>query len=146
SRGLYAGARGIRIHEPLSRDPWLVIPGFMQVFRRELTQYSALHPLSYYVAWRVQQLSHDRWFVFLASVLGLIAYVGQPLVQYRQHHDNVFGFYPDQRARFDRLARGVRFIRAAVTASKNRGDLLRQMQAQANLASPYRELSAQGIA
>jgi rhamnosyltransferase len=143
---LYGGGSGIRIHEPLTRDPWLVIPGFMQVFRRELTQYSALHPLSYDVDWPGRPLSHDRWFVFLASVLGRIAYVGQPLVQYRQHHDNVFGFYPDQRARFDRLARGVRFIRAAVTASKNRGDLLRQMQAQANLASPYRELSAQGIA
>src|SRR4029079_6614210 len=141
---LYGGGRGILIYEAPTRDPWLVIPGFMQVFRRELTQYSALHPQAYDVDWPGQPLSHDRWFVFLASVLGRIVYVGHPLVQYRQHHDNVFGFYPDQRARFDRLARGVRFIRAAATASKNRGDLLRQMQD--SVASPYRELSGRGIA
>ena len=141
---LYGGTGGIRVYEPLTRDPWLVIPGFMQVFRRQLTQYTHLHAGSYDVDWPGRPLSHDRWFAFLASVLGRIVYVGRPLVQYRQHHANAFGFYPDERARFDRLARGVRFIRAAATASKIRGDLLRQMQD--NLAPPYRELSEEGIA
>src|SRR4029079_5343975 len=128
------GGAGIRVYEPLARDPWLVIPGFMQVFRRQLTQYTALAPLSYDFDGPGRPLSHDRWFAFLASVLGRIVYVGRPLVRYRQHHANAFGFYPDERARFDRWARGVRFIRAAATASKIRGDLLRQLQD--SLASP----------
>jgi glycosyltransferase involved in cell wall biosynthesis len=141
---LYGGSRGVRVYEPLTRDPWLVIPGFMQIFRRELTAFSALHALSYDVDWPGNPLAHDRWFVFLASVLGRIAYVGEPLVQYRQHEDNVFGFYPDERARFDRLASGIKFIRAAVTAAKNRGELLRQMQS--DMASAQRERSERGIA
>jgi glycosyltransferase involved in cell wall biosynthesis len=141
---LYRGHGGVRIYEPLTRHPWLVVPGFMQVFRRELTEFSELHSASYDVDWPGQPVAHDRWFVFLASVFGRTVYIGRPLVRYRQHDANVYGFYPDERAHFDRLARGVRFIRAAATAASNRRELLRRMERE--LAPRRRERLARGIA
>jgi glycosyltransferase involved in cell wall biosynthesis len=141
---LYRGHIGVEIYEPLSRHPWLVVPGFMQVFRRKLMEFSAHHSASYDVDWPGQPVAHDRWFVFLASVFGRTIYIGRPLVRYRQHDANVYGFYPDERAHFDRLARGVRFIRAAVSAANNRRELLRRMEAE--LTPQRRELSARGIA
>jgi glycosyltransferase involved in cell wall biosynthesis len=140
----YRGHDGIEVYEPLTRHPWLVVPGFMQVFRRELTEFSALHSASYDVDWPGQPVAHDRWFMFLASVFGRTVYIGQPLVRYRQHDANVYGFYPDERAHFDRLARGVRFIRAAATAANNRRELLRRMEDK--LTPQRRQLSERGIA
>jgi glycosyltransferase involved in cell wall biosynthesis len=125
---LYRSGRGVEVSEPLTRHPWLTVPGFLQVFRRELTDCAAFHPLSYDVNWPGQPLTHDRWFYFLASVFGRIAYVGQDLVQYRQHGANVSGVYPDRRSHLDRLAAGVRFIRAAVSAANNRSQLLSKMR------------------
>jgi hypothetical protein len=37
-------------------------------------------------------LAHDQWFFFLASALGKIEYLADPLVLYRQHDRNTFGF------------------------------------------------------
>jgi glycosyltransferase involved in cell wall biosynthesis len=140
---LYRGGRRSRVFEPLTRHPWLVVPGFMQVFRRELTEFSLHHRASYDVDWPGQPLAHDRWFLFLASVFGRVAYVSEPLVRYRQHSSNAYGFYPDERAHFDRLARGVRFIRAAASAANNRGALLRRMERE--LAAQRRELAGRAI-
>ncbi len=140
----YRGNHRPRMFEPLGRDPWLVVPGFMQVFRRTLMEFSDLHAASYDADWPGRPLAHDRWFLFLASVLGRIVYVGEPLVRYRQHGTNVSGSYPDERAHFDRLARGVRFIRAAASAAGNRIELLRRVEERA--PPPWRERAAQGIA
>jgi glycosyltransferase involved in cell wall biosynthesis len=139
----YRGNHDARIFEPLSRDPWLVVPGFMQVFRRTLMEFSEFHPASYDADWPGHPLAHDRWLLFLASVLGCVAYVGQPLVRYRQHGANVYGSYPNERAHFDRLARGIRFIRAAASAAGNRIELLRQIEERAGPA--WRERAAQGV-
>lgn len=141
---LYRDASRGKVFEPLTRHPWLVAPGFMQVFRRELTEFSVHHPASYDVDWPGQPLAHDRWFLFLASVFGRVVYVPQRLVRYRQHSANAYGFYSNERAHFDRLARGVRFIRAAASAANNRGMLLRRMQEQ--LPATRLELSVRGIA
>jgi hypothetical protein len=114
--------------EPLTRHPWLVVPGFCQVFRRSLTRFSALHSASRDVDWPGEPLAHDRWFYFLASVLGRIAFVRKPLVRYRQHGDNAYGLYTDRQAHLGRLGRGEEFIRSAAAAAKSRAELLQQMQ------------------
>jgi glycosyltransferase involved in cell wall biosynthesis len=141
---LYRNGQRQRVFEPLTRHPWLVVPGFMQVFRRELTEFAVHHPASYDVDWPGQPLAHDRWFLFLASVFGRMVYIGEPLVRYRQHSGNVYGYYSDERAHFDRLARGVRFIRAAASASGNRAALLRRMQE--GMTPDRQEMSARGVA
>lgn len=125
---LYRATDGLMISEPLTRHPWLTVPGFLQVFRRDLTEYSRFQPLSYDANWPGRPLPHDRWFYFLASVFGRIGFVGADLVQYRQHGTNVYGAYTDRRSHLDRLAAGVRFIRAAASAANSRSQLLRQMR------------------
>jgi glycosyltransferase involved in cell wall biosynthesis len=125
---VYRGGVGVEIFPPLTRHPWLVVPGFLQVFRRDLTRFSPMQAASYDVDWPGEPLAHDRWFFFLASVLGQIAFVRQSLVRYRQHRENVYGFYPDKRAHFDRLVRGEHFLRESAIAAANRSELLNRMQ------------------
>ena len=141
---LYRGQRGIRIFEPLMRSPWLVAPGFTQVFRRDLMRWSDLHGATFDVDWPQEPLAHDQWFALLASVLGKIAFVRRPLARYRQHGDNTFGVYPDRRARLYRLARGGKFIRLAAQAASSRSELLERMQMR--LPAEQRELAQRGIA
>jgi len=125
---VYSGDAGVEIFPPLTRHPWLVVPGFMQVFRRDLMRFLPLQSDSYDADWPGEPLAHDRWFFFLASVFGKIAFVRQPLVRYRQHRGNVYGYYPDKRAHFDRLVRGENFLLESATAAGNRSELLRRMQ------------------
>jgi glycosyltransferase involved in cell wall biosynthesis len=137
------GAAGARF-PPLTRHPWLVVPGFTQIFRRELMRFSFLHSASRDVDWPQETLTHDRWFFFFASVLGHIVFVGQPLARYRQHSGSTFGLYPDWRAHLERLFRGERFVRAAAAAARNRSELLQQIQGQ--LTAEWEERTRQGIA
>lgn len=116
-------------YPPLSRHPWLVVPGFLQVFRRELVEYSALYPKARDLHWPDLPMPHDRWFVLLASVLGSIAFVGRPLARYRQHGGNEFGAYFDRRARFDQIFGAAHFLRAASAAARNRSEILEQLGA-----------------
>jgi hypothetical protein len=37
-------------------------------------------------------MAHDQWFFFLASALGKIGYISQPLVAYVQHGQNTYGW------------------------------------------------------
>jgi hypothetical protein len=131
------------ISEPLERHPWLVVPGFCQVFRRTLTRFASLHTASRDADWAGEPLAHDRWFYFLASVLGRIAFVRKPLVRYRQHGDNAYGLYTDRQAHLGRLGRGEEFIRTAAAAAKNRVELLQQMQ---GLSAEERARSRAGVA
>ena len=128
TRHLYPNS-GARTYPPLSRHPWLVVPGFLQVFRRELVDYSALYPQARDLHWPDLPMPHDRWFVLLASVLGSIAVVGRPLARYRQHGGNAFAAYFDRRARFDQIFGAERFLRAASAAAGNRGEILTQLGA-----------------
>jgi glycosyltransferase involved in cell wall biosynthesis len=140
---LYRDTADVMLFSPLTRHPWLVVPGFVQVFRRDLTQFSSLHSESMDVDWVGEPLPHDRWFFLLASVLGRIAFLPEPLVRYRQHGSNMFGVYPDRQSHRHRLLRGEEFIRAAVMATKNRSDLLRRIQ---DLATErWRERAAAGF-
>jgi glycosyltransferase involved in cell wall biosynthesis len=139
---MYKAKSGIELSAPLSRNPWLVIPGFLQIFRRNLTRFSFLHASSLDVDWPDQTLPHDRWFYFLASVLGRIAFVGEPLARYRQHEKNAFGLYTDTRSHIDRVLRGENFIRAAIAWSKNRSELLLRMQKGLTVAEETRIAAA----
>lgn len=123
-----SGAEAIVTYPPLSRHPWLVVPGFTQVFRRDLMRFAGFHAASRDADWPEETLAHDRWFFLLASVFGQIVFLGRPLVRYRQHHASTFGRYSDARAHFDRLVRGEHFAATAATAARNRSELLRQMQ------------------
>jgi glycosyltransferase involved in cell wall biosynthesis len=128
---LYHGTPRGRRYPPLSRHPWLVVPGFLQVFRRELLDFSVLHANSRDVYWPDATLPHDRWFFLLASVLGTVVYINKPLAHYRQHTGNVFGAYFDRRARFDQIFGAERFIRAASETAKNRIETFKQVEASA---------------
>jgi glycosyltransferase involved in cell wall biosynthesis len=141
---LYQGNDGVVISESLGRHPWLVVPGFTQVFRRSLTRFSSLHSVSRDADWPGEPLAHDRWFYFLASVLGRIAFVRNPLVRYRQHGDNAYGLYTDRQAHLGRLGRGEEFIRTAAAAAKNRAEVLQQLRAL--LTAAGQERSSKGIA
>ncbi len=125
---LYKASSGIEMSAPLGRNPWIVVPGFAQMFRRNLTRFSFLHAASVDVDWPGETLPHDRWFYFLASVLGRIAFLGEPLARYRQHGENAFGWYQDARSNIDRVVRGESFIRAAVAWCSNRSELLQRMR------------------
>lgn len=125
---LYPASGGAKTFPPLSRHPWLVIPGFLQVFRRELVDYSSLYGEARDLHWPDLPMPHDRWFVLLASVLGSVVFVAQPLAHYRQHHGNAFGAYFDRRARFDQIFGAARFLRAASAAAANRSEILTHLQ------------------
>jgi glycosyltransferase involved in cell wall biosynthesis len=125
---LYKARSGIEMSAPLGRNPWIVVPGFAQMFRRSLARFSFLHAHSVDVDWPGETLPHDRWFYFLASVFGRIAFLGEPLARYRQHEENAFGLYTDTRSNIDRVFRGESFIRAAVDWSRNRSELLQRMR------------------
>ena len=76
----------------LSSGPWLHALGFTEVFRRSLLQWSDLWPRSLDQDRRGQPLAHDQWFFFLASALGTIVYIDEPLVAYVQHGANTYGW------------------------------------------------------
>jgi glycosyltransferase involved in cell wall biosynthesis len=81
------------VNPPRSIEPWHFGLGFTQTFRRELLTFAAHwpHSVDFYNASRRE--AHDQWFFFLASSLGTIRYIAEPLVQYRQHGSNLFGWH-----------------------------------------------------
>jgi glycosyltransferase involved in cell wall biosynthesis len=72
-------------------------PGMAMVFRRSLLDRAdpARRPSSRYV--RDGQMLHDEWVLFLAGVVGPIHLIADPLVLYRQHEDNVSGWFGRER-------------------------------------------------
>ena len=80
------------INPPLSLSPWDFGLGFTQVFRRSLLSADALWRSSIDEHVLSEPMAHDQWFSFLASVLGSIVYIAEPLAAYRQHGDNVVGW------------------------------------------------------
>ena len=102
-----------RFNRPQSIDPWRYGLGFTMVFRRILLDFSDLWPESAHSFAIDQPEAHDQWFYFLASSLGTIAYIKEPLALYRQHGKNLFGWNdkPSFRRRIDKIrmptARGL---------------------------------------
>jgi glycosyltransferase involved in cell wall biosynthesis len=124
---LYRGTSGVRIFAPLALDPWNIINGFTQVFRRSLTRFTPLHGASLDPFWSGERLGHDHWYPFLASVFGTVVRLAVPLARYRQHGGNSLPWNNDHRLELGRahILRPDSFIAAAA----NRCDLLRSMMA-----------------
>jgi glycosyltransferase involved in cell wall biosynthesis len=68
--------------------------GFTQLLRRSLLRPSGFwhRSLDHKEVHRQERMAHDQWFFFLASVLGSISRIDQPLVRYRQHGSNSYGW------------------------------------------------------
>jgi glycosyltransferase involved in cell wall biosynthesis len=79
------------IYPPLTTSPWMFPRGFTQVFRRTLLQIPGWESSVDHCS-PAQVMAHDQWFVFLASVLGKIAFISESLARYRQHEANAFGW------------------------------------------------------
>lgn len=89
------------ITEPLRSDPWIVSNGFTQVFRRRLIDFSDLWPMSIDPNSPNNRMAHDQWYFLIASTFGIVEHIGTPLVDYRQHGQNTFGW----RKRYNYIAR-----------------------------------------
>ena len=79
---------------PCSLEPWTMFWGFSQMFDRRLLE---LLPNDRATRGNDSNnpdscLGHDGWTSFLAGCFGTIAAIDDPLVAYRQHASNVFGF------------------------------------------------------
>ena len=78
-----------RVWAPLELNPWSCW-GNTMVFRRELALLvpraaRPRHPEAQ------RPLSHDTWLYILASALGRVSHIAEPLLLYRQHGANAFG-------------------------------------------------------
>jgi len=117
----------------LTAFPWAFSPGLTQVFRRSLCALDWLWPLSVDHTAPGERLAHDRWYFFLASVLGTIRYVPERLVDYRQHEANTYGMsgLAPQRLRRWRgeLATAGEAVDLRATAAANRAALIEQIGA-----------------
>ena len=89
--------------EPMTSPAWAFSQGFTQMVDRRLVRFSPLWRRS--ICRYDQSLpdSHDRWFFFLASVLGRIGFIDLPLADYRQHGQNVFGIPQRRAGRLERI-------------------------------------------
>jgi hypothetical protein len=69
------------------RNPY----GFAMTVHRRLFDFSDLWAQSVDNLHADQHMAHDQWLFFLASALGTVAYIDQPLAGYRQHGGNTYG-------------------------------------------------------
>lgn len=79
------------VSSPLSVKPLSHVLGFTQVFRSSLLDLSDLWPMSIDHQSDNEPMAHDQWFYFLASILGKIGYLNEPLAAYIQHGRNIHG-------------------------------------------------------
>jgi glycosyltransferase involved in cell wall biosynthesis len=127
-----------------SGSPWRFALGFTQVFRRWLCDCDGWWELSEDPQSERGHMAHDQWYFFLASALGTIINVEQPLVRYRQHDTNVFGW--SRRPLWSRLAAKVR---SATWRYERRLQSARQSaiildQAASKLRAPYNDWARKG--
>lgn len=124
---LYKRGAEVRRFAPLTLDPWNLVSGFTQVFRRRLTRFAPLHAPSIDPFWPAERMAHDQWYLFLANTFGSVFRVSRPLVRYRQHGGNVFGrggsYWFEMPPGYYLRTEG--FVRAAA----NRAQILRDMPA-----------------
>lgn len=73
-------------------DAFAKVLGFSMVFRRALCQFDDQHGHSVDDTHVSEVAAHDQWYTFLASVLGDVVYLPDPLVRYRLHSANAMGF------------------------------------------------------
>jgi glycosyltransferase involved in cell wall biosynthesis len=136
------------VAEPLSLDPWFVVPGFTQVFRRAIADMSAAWPTSVDFYTEAQPMAHDQWSVFLCSILGRVAYLEARLVEYRIHASNTEGWATRpvgvvERMRY-RLENRTRVYDRLRRASLHRADALRHLPS--NIPEVWQERARAGAA
>jgi glycosyltransferase involved in cell wall biosynthesis len=114
------------VSEPLTVRPWLIVPGLVQMFRRDLLRFTPLHDISIDPYSRDQKMPHDLWSLFWASVLGKIVYVPKKLVEYRQHDANTSGWPHPRWADFlrDNILNAEAYSIANVVSCDNRMTIL----------------------
>lgn len=84
------------LNSPGSIEPWQYGLGFTLSFRRCLLAYSSYWSQSADFYNPSEPEAHDQWFFFLASALGSIGYMAEPLVLYRQHGKNTCGWHSNR--------------------------------------------------
>jgi len=130
-------------YAPLTTNPWYVLFGMSAVVRRSIYDY---------IDWRDRPehpidpgypMSHDTWAWFVATSLGNVVAIDDPLVLYRQHDDQTCGAAPDrgvgQKIQMMRVAGETHYRRMALAASR-RADKLRHVSRDA--PTPVRERAA----
>jgi glycosyltransferase involved in cell wall biosynthesis len=125
---------------------WRSAYGFALVFRSSLLNLGNWWPQSANYLDSAIRESHDDWFFFLASSLGTVTYIEEPLVLYRQHTDNALGWPKPSETLVDRIAAidvdGLE--RRSVCAGK-RALILEMIARQpVPFAQPHAQLSAAG--
>jgi glycosyltransferase involved in cell wall biosynthesis len=115
-----------------SLGAWYFGLGFTLTFRRTLLTFSDLRRRSTDFFSPDQTEAHDQWIPFLASCLGTIGYVAEPLVLYRQHEKNASGWRKEERgirARWKSfLATDVRLFELREISAKNREAILKEIE------------------
>ena len=143
---LYPRSMPPRRWEPLSSPPWSFSPGFTQVFRRNLLEYDDLWELSVDENADGERLAHDRWYFFLASILGSVRYLADCLADYRQHDRNAYGWHrfapPLQALVRDRLDDAGGAIARRARAARSRAMILGRIAERAAEPSKARALEA----
>jgi hypothetical protein len=126
---------------PLSGSPWTFALGFSQVFRAWLRDFDKWWPLS--LDHHAQEpLAHDQWYFFLASTLGSIVHVQEPLAQYRQHQANAFGWRRRAPGFRERIRSSSASVARRAGAATQRAIIL-DLAAE-TLRQPYRQRAIEG--
>ena len=86
---LYPAIPRTEVVPPLASDPWLAVRGMSMVVAARVVRIavSTPRPPSHYL--NGEPMHHDEWLYALASALGSVAFVSEPLALYRQHGANV---------------------------------------------------------
>jgi len=85
------GASTDKVFDPLTLPPWATFWGFTQTFHKRLLSVVETDLRGEDIHMVGSPLAHDRWISFLASSLGKVVTLAEPLADYRQHQFNQFG-------------------------------------------------------
>lgn len=124
--------RALLATEPM--DPWHSTYGLTQAFRASLREHDDLWERSRnHIGYEDELLAHDQWYFFLAQIFGRVAFIGEPLIRYRQHGGNAVGAAHyrgvagiSQRLR-QQLAHDPRIDRLKYAAALRRSDILEEI-------------------
>lgn len=101
-----------RMFSALEMDHWAMMLGFTMTFRRDLLKFSEYWYMSLDRDKATDEsdvpAAHDQWILFLASVMGKIVYLNDPLVRYRLHGKNSMGLRTS-RHQFREIVASFRF-------------------------------------
>ncbi|HUD33072.1 MAG TPA: glycosyltransferase [Variovorax sp.] len=89
--GFDQGIARTGVKRQLAYDLWGTFWGFSVLFDRRILEVAATDGRFVDYIDERHLIAHDRWVCFLARTLGHTVEIAEPLVQYRQHGDNLFG-------------------------------------------------------